>query len=188
MLPPASFPWSLLLTIDTGRGTGGKNVRIQFEEGKTTDMQAPREGKCPQPTALVFGKHTSFWPSACWDSDKPGAVLPYCVGSGSGTPQYGSTHRRAGSGCVWLAGPSTTKAIDDALKAVVKSCEQAIKTRLQRAQHEHALPASTDIHALAGFYYTVIAGIAVKAKAGHSYEQVSGTVQLALSTWPIPTP
>jgi AcrR family transcriptional regulator len=100
------------------------------------------------------------------------------------------TSQELPGGCFVVNGVSdvgaarTTARIEDALRSTLQQCEKAIEHRLMRAQRDRQLPESANAAALAGYFYTVIAGLAVKAKAGARKEDLGASIGLALAVWP----
>lgn len=83
-----------------------------------------------------------------------------------------------------LGGFRTTERIEEALGATLKTCERLIEERLVQAQRDKHLPKSVNVSVLASFFYTIIAGLAVKAKAGFTKAQLETSIKLALEAWP----
>ncbi|MGC4081941.1 MAG: TetR/AcrR family transcriptional regulator [Vicinamibacterales bacterium] len=99
-------------------------------------------------------------------------------------------HGGAPGGCMVVAGaatcdadgvpPSVRRAIGDALHAGVRAIEQ----RLERGKREGQLPASADTAALASFYSTVQAGLAVQAQDRRCSQGLKAALSAAMMAWP----
>jgi AcrR family transcriptional regulator len=61
--------------------------------------------------------------------------------------------------------------------------EDALERRLARGVAEGDLPESTDIAALAAFYYTVLQGLSIQARDGASRKALSAIVDCAMAAW-----
>lgn len=83
-----------------------------------------------------------------------------------------------------LGGVRMTEHIQAALEHTLHACERAIAERLEQAKRDGQLPATSEVAELAGFFYAVIAGLAVKAKAGASKERLVASIRLAMTAWP----
>ncbi|WP_334187359.1 TetR/AcrR family transcriptional regulator [Noviherbaspirillum sp.] len=88
------------------------------------------------------------------------------------------------NGIADLGGERTTEGIEAALHLALQACERALEERLAQAKRDGHLPGKADVAGLAGFFYTVIAGMAVKAKAGIKREQLEVSIKLAMTAWP----
>lgn len=62
--------------------------------------------------------------------------------------------------------------------------EQALRTRLERAQHDGNLPPDSDPADLARYFVTVMQGLAVQAASGANREELLRVSQTALRAWP----
>jgi AcrR family transcriptional regulator len=85
-----------------------------------------------------------------------------------------------------LGGERTTEGIEAALHLALQACESALEDRLARAKRDGHVADTADITGLASFFYTIIAGLAVKAKAGAKREQLDVSIKLAMTAWPHP--
>ncbi len=81
-------------------------------------------------------------------------------------------------------GPSTPAGVGTALQKTLEECEKKICQRLVRAQRDGQLPADADPAALAGFFYALLAGLAVKAKAGATRASLDAAVDAGMRAWP----
>jgi TetR/AcrR family transcriptional regulator, copper-responsive repressor len=83
-----------------------------------------------------------------------------------------------------LGGIRVTAGIEEALRSTVQACEGALRDRLTQAKREGQLPESSDVVELASFFYTFIAGLAVKTKAGIEGVRLQASIKLAMEAWP----
>lgn len=80
-------------------------------------------------------------------------------------------------------GPSTPPGIENALQKLVQESEAKVRHRLLRAQRDGQLSAAADPAALAGFFYALLAGLAVKAKAGAKRPSLYAAVEAGMGAW-----
>ena len=81
-------------------------------------------------------------------------------------------------------GPSTPHGVEQALQKTLHDSEMKIRNRLVRAQRDGQLPPAADPTALAGFFHALIAGLAVKAKAGAKRPSLYAAVEAGMGAWP----
>nr|WP_318382781.1 TetR/AcrR family transcriptional regulator [uncultured Enterobacter sp.] len=67
-----------------------------------------------------------------------------------------------------------------------QSGTELLRARLSQALTQHALPAGTDIDALARLYVGIQQGMSVQARDGASREQLLAVARMAMSLWPQP--
>lgn len=84
-----------------------------------------------------------------------------------------------------LAGTDDSEMIRQTVFDARARGEAQLRERLERAQREGDLPASTDCATLAAYVCAILHGMAVQAKAGFSREKLQVIVSHALSTWPV---
>jgi TetR/AcrR family transcriptional regulator, copper-responsive repressor len=75
-------------------------------------------------------------------------------------------------------------AVDAALREAVQGTEMTLRARLRRAQREGQLPEHLRVNDFAAFLGTVLAGLAVQAKAGASRARIDAIIDAALAAWP----
>jgi AcrR family transcriptional regulator len=61
----------------------------------------------------------------------------------------------------------------------------AVAARLERARADGELPVNCDVRALAGFYVTVIRGMAVQGADGASRAELQSVIDMAMTAWPM---
>lgn len=61
--------------------------------------------------------------------------------------------------------------------------EKFIRKRLRRGVAEGDLPPSTDIHALASFYNSIVDGMAIRARDGASRKTLTNIADCAMAAW-----
>jgi TetR/AcrR family transcriptional regulator, copper-responsive repressor len=88
------------------------------------------------------------------------------------------------TGSADCGGPGMPAAVDAALREAVQSTEMALRARLRRAQREGQLPDHLRINDFAAFLGTVLAGLAVQAKAGAPRARIDAIIDAALAAWP----
>jgi AcrR family transcriptional regulator len=66
--------------------------------------------------------------------------------------------------------------------------EEAILSRLERAQQESKIPADADIKALAGYFAIVVQGLSVRAHDGASEQDMLRVIDVAMQAWPHDAP
>ena len=95
-------------------------------------------------------------------------------------------------GCVIVQGAlscsETASAVKEALLERRREGEQRVCERLQRAQEEGDIPATTNVPALARYLGTVIQGMAIQANNGATPQELSEVADLAMSAMPPITP
>lgn len=80
-------------------------------------------------------------------------------------------------------GPGTPHAVDIALEKMLQASEATLRSRLVRAQRDGHLSKSSDPSALAGFFYALVAGLAVKAKAGAKRASLYAIIDAGMGAW-----
>ena len=92
-------------------------------------------------------------------------------------------------GCMILNGdlvyaPSQHNRAEDMSK---RRCfaEEAIRTRLERAQQEQELPAGTDTRALAAYFSAVVQGLSVRSHDLANLDDLRNVIQIAMHAWPV---
>lgn len=98
--------------------------------------------------------------------------------AGHGTPQ----------GCLVVLGATNCaqehKNVDDFLKGYRQGNFEAIHQRILKGKADKELAADTDTRALAGFYATVLSGLAIQIRDGASRASLQGVVRAAMAAWP----
>jgi len=83
---------------------------------------------------------------------------------------------------------STAQCGDERLQSTLAErrnvAKHMLKARFERAVRERELPRATDTGALAGFYTTVLQGMAVQARDGAPRKSLVATAHAALRAWP----
>lgn len=80
-------------------------------------------------------------------------------------------------------GADSSEAIMSRTAERVRALDGAIARRLRRAQAEGEIAESCELSSLAGFYGSVVQGLAVRARAGADREALSGAARLAAQAW-----
>lgn len=93
-------------------------------------------------------------------------------------------------GCMVVTGattcdnPGVPAPVKDALHHALRAGARAIEERLARAQREQQLGADVDIHALALFFHTTIAGLSVQARGHQCAAVLRSVVSTTMQAWP----
>jgi AcrR family transcriptional regulator len=83
-----------------------------------------------------------------------------------------------------LVGGGGSAVVQEALAALRRAGEEAVRDRLARAVAEGDLPPDADPTVLAGFLRTVTYGMAIRAASGATREELESVIELALHAWP----
>jgi AcrR family transcriptional regulator len=93
------------------------------------------------------------------------------------------------SGCLVVLGAANCadghRNVDDFLKGYRRGNFEAIHQRLRKAQAEKELPANVDTEGLAGFYSTVMNGLAIQIRDGVPRDRLERVVRAAMVAWPV---
>jgi len=94
-------------------------------------------------------------------------------------------------GCLlWLALPTCSpkyENLQEEMNRLRHASEALWLQRLQEAIEAKELPKHTDIHVLASYFRTTLAGMSLQARSGATKEQLMKIGQLALEVWPAPS-
>ncbi|OGB25304.1 MAG: hypothetical protein A3I66_04415 [Burkholderiales bacterium RIFCSPLOWO2_02_FULL_57_36] len=88
------------------------------------------------------------------------------------------------NGMADCGGPSTPAAVEAALQKTTRDAEAKIRERLVRAQRDGQLPADASAADLASFFYALLAGLGVKAKAGARRASLYTAIDAGMAAWP----
>jgi hypothetical protein len=90
-------------------------------------------------------------------------------------------------GCMVMLGvlscAQANQSVQDHLKERRCQVPKVIRTRLQRAVKDGDLPKSADLGALATFYATVLAGLALRARDGAPRAELTTAATGAMAAW-----
>ena len=87
-------------------------------------------------------------------------------------------------GCMLSTAQCGDPRLQSALAERRNAPKRALKARFDRAVREGELARGTETAALAGFYATVLQGMAVQARDGASARSLGATVKAAMRAWP----
>ena len=87
-------------------------------------------------------------------------------------------------GCMLSTAQCGDPRLQSALAERRNAPKRALKARFDRAVREGELARGTETAALAGFYATVLQGMAVQARDGASVRSLGATVKAAMRAWP----
>jgi AcrR family transcriptional regulator len=91
------------------------------------------------------------------------------------------------TGCLVVHGaPNDTadaKGAHSHLAALRRRTQEQIKARLKRGASEGDLPGGADLDAIAGFYTTVLHGLAVQSRDGASRQAQGAIIDCAMAAW-----
>lgn len=94
-------------------------------------------------------------------------------------------------GCLlWLALPTCSpkyERFQEQMNQLRDETEAVWLERLQEAVESGELPASTDIHLLASYFRTTLAGMSLQSRSGVSRELLMDIGELAMRVWPAPS-
>lgn len=88
------------------------------------------------------------------------------------------------NGMADCGGPLTPAAVELALQKTQPECEAKVRERLLRAQRDGQLPQDVNIADLASFFYTLLAGLGVKAKGGAKRANLYAAIETGIGVWP----
>jgi len=95
-------------------------------------------------------------------------------------------------GCLMVMSIATSSNASPALhQALARNSAQSrarMKARFELAIREGELPADTDAGELVDFYFAVLAGMSLRAKAGTTRKSLMSIVETAMRAWPQPPP
>ena len=103
----------------------------------------------------------------------------------------GLTDPEAPGGCFVVNGSAdcgmqaTPLSVDAALRDAAAGPEQRLLARLKRAEREGQLPQGSDVKGLATLFATVLAGMAVMAKASNPKKRLDDAARAAMAAWPV---
>ena len=93
-------------------------------------------------------------------------------------------------GCLMVMSIATSSNASPALhQALARNSAQSrarMKARFEQAIREGELPADTDAGELVDFYFAVLAGMSLRAKAGTTRKSLMAIVETAMRAWPQP--
>lgn len=87
------------------------------------------------------------------------------------------------NGLADLGGPTTPPAVAQALQQALADAEAVLRARLQRAQREGQLATDRPAAEWAGYLMLMMAGLAMRSKAGVPASRLRGVIELALAAW-----
>jgi AcrR family transcriptional regulator len=91
-------------------------------------------------------------------------------------------------GCLWVQGALVASTEGEPIRRQMAALRERgiaqMRQRLERALREGDLPAATDVPTLTLFLVSMMNGIAVQARSGHTRDELNSVVDLALNVWP----
>ena len=87
------------------------------------------------------------------------------------------------NGLADLGGPTTPPAVEQALQQTLAEAEAQLRTRLLRAQREGQLSKQRSAAEWAAYLMAMMAGLAMRSKAGVPAARLRGVIDIALAGW-----